>query len=143
MQKESSYSSSAATKPEKSANAQSRKSVSMRACAFFPPSRDPALNGRKRHKDASAYMSVSKVRNGTTDCWRSHHRRSCHTFPPAGPAAAAQLSHTPRQHRQMHPPWCTAVSKAIRRGRPDDVPEVVLYSDPYRVSCERDGDWLC
>jgi hypothetical protein len=37
---------------EKSANAQSRQSVSMRACAFFPPSLDSVLHGRKGHKDA-------------------------------------------------------------------------------------------
>src|SRR4029453_1972988 len=52
MQKGPSYSSSAATYPEKSANAQSRKSVSMRACAFFPPSLDPVLDRGKRDKDA-------------------------------------------------------------------------------------------
>src|SRR6266849_10490660 len=50
MQKGPSYSSSAATEPEKSANAQSRKSVSMRACAFFSPSLDPVLDRRKGHK---------------------------------------------------------------------------------------------
>src|SRR5919198_5728259 len=52
MQKGPSYSSSAATYPEKSANAQSRKSRSMRACAFFPPSLDPVLDGGKREKAA-------------------------------------------------------------------------------------------
>src|ERR687888_206302 len=52
MQKGPSYSSSAATYPEKSANAQSRKSRSMRACAFFSPSLDPVLNRGKRDKDA-------------------------------------------------------------------------------------------
>src|SRR5437868_7912108 len=52
MQKGPSYSSSAATEPEKSANAQSRKSVSMRACAFFSPRLDPVLNRGKRDKDA-------------------------------------------------------------------------------------------
>src|SRR6266487_6883097 len=52
MQKGPSYSSSAATYPEKSANAQSRKSVSMRACAFFSPRFDPVLDRGKRHKDA-------------------------------------------------------------------------------------------
>src|SRR2546423_2153823 len=51
MQKGPSYNSSAATYPEKSANAQFRKSVSMRACAFFPPSLDPVLDRRKGHKD--------------------------------------------------------------------------------------------
>src|SRR5439155_25885545 len=51
MQKEPSYNSSAATYPEKSANAQFRKSVSMRACAFFPPGLDPVLDRRKGHKD--------------------------------------------------------------------------------------------
>src|SRR6266851_2923957 len=50
MQKGPSYSSSAATEPEKSANAQSRKSVSMRACAFFSPSLDPVLDRGKGHK---------------------------------------------------------------------------------------------
>src|SRR5215471_2804587 len=52
MQKGPSYSSSAATYPEKSAKAQSRKSVSMRACAFFSPSLDPVLDRGKRDKDA-------------------------------------------------------------------------------------------
>src|SRR5256712_6426551 len=50
MQKGPSESSSAATYPEKSANAQSRKSVSMRACAFFSPSLDPVLDRGKGHK---------------------------------------------------------------------------------------------
>src|SRR5919197_3049794 len=52
MQKGPSYSSSAATYPEKSANAQSRKSVSLRPCAFFSPSLDPVLDRGKRDKDA-------------------------------------------------------------------------------------------
>src|SRR4029450_12455891 len=52
IQKGPSYSSSAATYPEKSANAQSRKSVSMRACAFFPPSLDPVLDRGKGHEHA-------------------------------------------------------------------------------------------
>src|SRR5215475_4168994 len=52
MQKGPSYSSSAATYPEKSVKAQSRKSVSMRACAFFSPRLDPVLNRGKRDKDA-------------------------------------------------------------------------------------------
>src|SRR5215510_5626737 len=51
MQKGPSYSSSAATYPEKCANAQSRKSVSMRPCAFFSPSLDPVLDRGKRDKD--------------------------------------------------------------------------------------------
>src|SRR6266516_5911128 len=58
MQKGPSYSSSATTEPEKSANAQSRKSVSMRACAFFSPSLDPVLNSRKGHKDAMVAPQV-------------------------------------------------------------------------------------
>jgi hypothetical protein len=37
---------------EKSAKAQSSKSVSMRAWAFFSPSLHPILDGRKGHKDA-------------------------------------------------------------------------------------------
>src|SRR2546427_3633496 len=52
MQKGPSSNSSAATSPEKSANAKSRKSVSMRACAFFPPRLDPVLDRGKRDKDA-------------------------------------------------------------------------------------------
>src|SRR5262244_950265 len=51
MQKGPSESSSAATYPAKSANAQSRKSVSMRPCAFFSPSLDPVLDRGKRDKD--------------------------------------------------------------------------------------------
>src|SRR2546423_11923741 len=58
MQKGPSYSSSAATEPEKSANARSRKSVSMRAWAFFPPSLGPVLHGRKGHKDAMVAPQV-------------------------------------------------------------------------------------
>src|SRR5262252_9721596 len=52
MQNGPSYSSSAATYPEKSAKAQSRKSGSMRACAFFSPRLDPVLDRGKRDKDA-------------------------------------------------------------------------------------------
>src|SRR5215475_716841 len=52
MQKGPSYSSSAATYPEKSVKAQSRKSVSIRACAFFSPRLDPVLDRGKRDKDA-------------------------------------------------------------------------------------------
>src|SRR5262249_21403287 len=52
MQKGPSESSSAATYPEKSAKAQSRKSGSMRACAFFSPSLNPVLDRGKRDKDA-------------------------------------------------------------------------------------------
>src|SRR5215831_12464526 len=51
MQKGPSYSSSAATYPEKSVKAQSRKSVSMRPCAFFSPSLDPVLDRGTRDKD--------------------------------------------------------------------------------------------
>src|SRR2546430_2660902 len=51
MPKGPSYSSSAATYPEKSAKAQSKKSVSMRTCAFFSPSLDPVLYRGKRDKD--------------------------------------------------------------------------------------------
>src|SRR5262250_2314416 len=51
MPKGPSESSSAATEPEKSANAQLRKSVSMRACAFFSPRLDPVLDRGKRDKD--------------------------------------------------------------------------------------------
>src|SRR5215831_3641764 len=58
MQKGPSYSSSAATYPEKSAKAQSRKSGSMRACAFFPPRLDPVLDRRKGHKDAMVAPQV-------------------------------------------------------------------------------------
>src|SRR5919198_4201204 len=52
MQKGPSYSSSAATYPEKSAKAQSRNSVSMRDCAFFSPSLDPVLDRGKGHEHA-------------------------------------------------------------------------------------------
>src|SRR5215471_7032914 len=52
MQKGPSYSSSAATYPEKSAKAQLRKSVSRRACAFFSPRLDPVLDRGKRDKNA-------------------------------------------------------------------------------------------
>src|SRR6266568_207666 len=52
IQQGPSESSSAATYPEKSAKAQSRKSVSMRACAFFSPRLDPVLDRGKRDKDA-------------------------------------------------------------------------------------------
>src|ERR671933_1210611 len=52
MQKGPSYTSSAATEPEKSAKAQSRKSGSRRVCAVFPPSLAPVLDGGKGDKDA-------------------------------------------------------------------------------------------
>jgi hypothetical protein len=51
MQKGPSESAAAATSPEKSANAPSRQSVSMRACAFFPPRLDPVLDRGNRDKD--------------------------------------------------------------------------------------------
>src|SRR5215475_5737234 len=78
MQKGPSYSSSAATYPEKSAKAQSRKSVSMRACAFFSPSLDPVLDGRKRDKDAVVAPEM----------------------PTRGPVGQAVFDHQP--HRQIH-----------------------------------------
>src|SRR6267142_1299206 len=52
IQKGPSESSSAATDPEKSANAPSRTSVSMRVCAFFSPCLDPVLHRGKRDQDA-------------------------------------------------------------------------------------------
>src|SRR5262245_9460904 len=52
MQKGPSESSSAATYPEKSVKDQSRKVVSMRACAFFPTSIDPVQERGQRDKDA-------------------------------------------------------------------------------------------
>src|SRR5215471_3679868 len=58
MQKGPSESSSAATEPEKSAKAQSRKSGSRRACAFFSPSLDPVLDGGKGDKDAMVAPQV-------------------------------------------------------------------------------------
>src|SRR5499427_11052678 len=58
-------------------------------------------------------------------------------------ATAAQLIHTPRQYRHMRPPWCVAVSQAMRGGRAGNVPEGVLYACPCYVPCERGGDWLC
>src|SRR5919206_3670795 len=78
MQKGPSYSSSAATYPEKSAKAQSRKSVSMRACAFFPPSLDPVLDRGKRDKDAVVAPEV----------------------PTRGPVGQAVFDHQP--YRQIH-----------------------------------------
>src|SRR5215475_12465446 len=78
MQKGPSYSSSAATYPEKSANAQSRKSVSMRACAFFSPSLDPVLDRGKRDKDAVVAPEV----------------------PTRGPVGQAVFDHQP--DRQIH-----------------------------------------
>src|SRR5438128_9836968 len=50
IQQGPSESSSAATYPEKSAKAQSRKSVSMRAWAFFSPSLNPILDRGKGDK---------------------------------------------------------------------------------------------
>src|SRR5262249_8849097 len=51
MQNGPSYSSSAAMYPEKSANAQSRCSVSIRRAAFFPPGLDPVLDRRPGDED--------------------------------------------------------------------------------------------
>src|SRR6266700_3505919 len=78
MQKGPSYSSSAATYPEKSAKAQSRKSVSMRAWAFFSPSLDPVLDRGKRDKDAVVSPEV----------------------PTRGPVGQAVLDHQP--YRQIN-----------------------------------------
>src|SRR3954454_2191869 len=52
MQNGPSYSSSAAMYPEKSANAQSRCSVSIRRTAFFPPGLDPVLDRGVGDEDA-------------------------------------------------------------------------------------------
>src|SRR5678816_4185346 len=80
MQKGPSYSSSAATYPEKSAKAQSRKSVSMRACAFFPPRLDPVLDGRKGHKDAVVAPQVPTRRAvGQAVLDHEPHRQIDHT----------------------------------------------------------------
>src|SRR5215216_1263986 len=62
MQKGPSYSSSAATYPEKSAKAQSRNSVSMRDCAFFPPSLDPVLDRGKRNENPVVSPQVPTCR---------------------------------------------------------------------------------
>src|SRR4029453_14760550 len=62
MQKGPSYSSSAATYPEKSAKAQSRNSVSMRACAFFPPTLDPVLDRGKGDEHAVVAPQVPTCR---------------------------------------------------------------------------------
>src|SRR4030095_16941727 len=78
MQKGPSYSASAATYPEKSANAQSRKSGAMRACAFFPPGLDPVLDRGKRDKDAVVAPEV----------------------PTRGPVGQAVFDHQP--DRQIH-----------------------------------------
>src|SRR5262245_30374662 len=51
MQKGPSYRSAAATSPEKSAKAPSKKSVSRRTCAFFSPSLAPVLDRGKGDKD--------------------------------------------------------------------------------------------
>src|SRR5712691_11175270 len=50
MQNGPSYNASAATYPETLVKAQSRKSVSMRACAFFPPRLAPVLDRGTGHK---------------------------------------------------------------------------------------------
>src|SRR5262245_57064506 len=57
--------------------------------------------------------------------------------------AGARCRQIPRQHRSMYPPWCAAVGKTMRRGKAYDVPEVVLYTCPYCIPYEHDGDWLC
>src|SRR5215831_5474971 len=78
MQKGPSSSSSAATYPEKSVKAQSRKAVSMRVCAFFPPRLDPVLDGGKGDKDAVVAPEV----------------------PTRGPVGQAIFDHQP--YRQIH-----------------------------------------
>src|SRR5215831_15565179 len=78
MQKGPSYSSSAATYPEKSVKAQSRKSVSMRVCAFFPPRLHPVLGGGKGEQDAVVAPEV----------------------PTRGPVGQAIFDHQP--YRQIH-----------------------------------------
>ena len=73
-----SSSASAATSPEKSANAPSRKSVSRRPCAFVSPSLDPVLERGKRDKDTVVAPEV----------------------PTRRPVGQAILDHEP--HRQVH-----------------------------------------
>src|SRR5712691_11945723 len=79
MQQGPSYSASAATYPDKSAKAQSRKSVSLRAGAFFSPRLDPVLHGRKGHKAPVGSPQV----------------------PTRGAVGQAVLNHQP--HRQIDP----------------------------------------
>src|SRR5262249_60902805 len=78
MQKGPSYTSSAATYPEKSANAQSRKSGSRRACAFFSPSLHPILDRGKGDKHPVVTPQV----------------------PAGGPVGQAVFDHQP--YRQIH-----------------------------------------
>src|SRR5690349_18188777 len=78
MPKGPSYSGAAATEPEKPAKAQSRKSGSRRACAFFPPSLDPVLDRGKRDRDAVVAPEG----------------------PTRGPVAQALFDHQP--YRQIH-----------------------------------------
>src|ERR1043166_2778439 len=95
MQKGPSYSSSAATYPEKSVKAQSRKSVSMRACAFFSPSLDPVLDRGKRDKHAVVAPEVPTrrpVRHAIFD--HEPHRQVHH--------AMGILSAGWRQIREVH-----------------------------------------
>src|SRR5437016_2704163 len=81
MQKGPSYRSSAATYPEKSAKAQSRKSVSMRAWAFFPPRLDPVLDRGKGDKDAVVAPQVPTRRAvGQTVLDHNPHRQIDHTM---------------------------------------------------------------
>src|SRR5882724_8315912 len=81
MQKGPSYSSSTATYPEKSAKAQSRKSVSMRACAFFSPNLHPVLNRGKGDEDAVISPQVPTRRAvGQTVLDHQPHRQIDHSM---------------------------------------------------------------
>src|SRR4029078_6749683 len=64
MQQGPSYSASAATEPEKSANAQARKSGAKRVCAFFSPSLAPGLHRGKGHAHAVVAPQVPTGRAG-------------------------------------------------------------------------------
>jgi hypothetical protein len=89
-----SSSSAAATYPEKSAKAQSRKSGSRRACAFFSPRLAPVLERRKRHKDAVVAPEV----------------------PTRGPVGQAGFDHQPYRQSNHAVGVLSAGGRQIREG---------------------------
>src|SRR6266487_1055063 len=128
MQKGPSYNSSAATYPEKSANAQSRKSVSMRACAFFSPRLDPILDRRKRHKDAVVSPEVPTrrpVRHAVLD--HQSYRQINH--------AVRVLTAGWRQVRQVRMKVLATLGAVMLRIRDHEITRTPQVEIPQVVQC--------
>src|SRR5499426_662290 len=128
MQKGPSYSSSAATYPEKSANAQFRKSPSMRTCAFFSPSLDPILDRRKGHKDAVVTPEVPTRGSVGQAVFDHQSYRQIHH-------AVRVLSAGWRQIREVRVKVLATLRTVMLRIRDDKIPRTPEVKIPQVVQC--------